>query len=148
MRVITAAVSIARGRFHLEGALTNLQDGDVKGAAAQVIDGNRLLALLIQAVGQRGRGRLIDDAQHVQAGNGAGVFGGLPLCVVEVGGNRNHGIGHRIPDVGLGVRLKFLQNHSRNLFRPVLFASHLHHGFVVLAFGHFIGLALGVLFHG
>ena len=66
-------------RLHLEDALAQLQDRDVEGAAAQVVDGDLLVLLLVQAVGQRGRGRLVDDAQHFEAGDLAGVLGGLAL---------------------------------------------------------------------
>ena len=42
---------------------------------------------LVEPVGERGRGRLVDDAQHFEAGDLAGVLGGLALGVVEIGRN-------------------------------------------------------------
>jgi hypothetical protein len=36
-------------------------------------------SLLVQAVGERGRGRLVDDALDLEAGDLAGVLGGLAL---------------------------------------------------------------------
>jgi hypothetical protein len=46
--------------------------------------------LLVEAVGERRRGRLVDDAQHLEAGDLAGILGGLALGVVEIGRHRDH----------------------------------------------------------
>src|SRR2546426_3755306 len=35
--------------------------------------------------GERGGGRLVDDPEHVEAGDLAGILGGLPLAVIEIG---------------------------------------------------------------
>ena len=67
---------------------STLQDRDVEGAAAEVVDGDDAGAPLVEAVGERRRGRLVDDPQHLEAGDAAGVAGGGALRVVEV---RGHG---------------------------------------------------------
>ena len=67
VEVVAAQVRVAVGGLDLEDALAQLQDRDVERAAAQVIDGDALVLLLVEAVGQRGRRRLVDDAQHFEA---------------------------------------------------------------------------------
>ena len=88
VEVVAAEVGVAGGGEHLEDVLADLQDRHVEGAAAQVVDADLLVDVLAEAVGQRRRGRLVDDAQHLEAGDAAGVLGGLALVVVEVGGAR------------------------------------------------------------
>jgi hypothetical protein len=78
-------VGVAVGGEHLEDAVADVEDGDVEGAAAEVEDRDLLVLLLVQAVGQRRRGGLVDDALDLEAGDLAGVLGGLALGVVEVG---------------------------------------------------------------
>ena len=85
VEVVAAEVGVAVGGLHLEDALGEIEDRDVVGAAAEVVDGDLLVALLLQTVGQRRGGRLVDDALHVEAGDPAGVLGGVALGVVEVG---------------------------------------------------------------
>ena len=75
----------------LEHALFNPEDRDVEGAAAEVVDGNQPIVTLVETVGERGRGRLVDDAQHVEARDAAGVARRGPLRVVEVGRHGDDG---------------------------------------------------------
>ena len=89
--VVAAQVGVAVGRFDLDNAVADLQDRDVEGAAAEIEYRDGLVLLLVQPVGQRGRRRLIDDALYFKAGNLAGVLGRLPLRIVEIRRDGNHG---------------------------------------------------------
>src|SRR4030095_361932 len=96
IEIVAAEVRIAVGRLHFDDALADLQDRNVERAAAEVIDGDGLVLLLVEAVSERGRSRLVDDAHHFEAGNLPRFLSGLALRVVEI---RRHG------DDGLGDRL-------------------------------------------
>ena len=96
VEVVAAEVRVAVRGLHLELAraldVIELEHRDVVRAAAEVEDGDLLVLLLVESVGERrGRG-LVDDAQDVEAGDLAGVLGRLPLRVVEVGGNGDDGL--------------------------------------------------------
>ena len=125
VEVVPAQVRIAVGRLDLDHALPDLEDGDVEGAAAEVVDGDGLVLLLVQAVRQRGRGGLVDDAHHLQARDLARVLGRLALRVVEVGGDGDDGLGHLLTEVVLGRLLQLLQDHGRDLGRRVQLAADL-----------------------
>ena len=90
VEVVAAEVVVTGGRLDLEHAVADLEHGHVERAAAEVEDEDRLVGLLVEAVGQRGRGRLVDDALDVEAGDLAGVLGRLALVVVEVRGDGDH----------------------------------------------------------
>ena len=119
VEVVAAEVGVAVGGLDLEDAVAELEDGDVEGAAAEVVDRDLLVGLLVQAVGQRRGGGLVDDALDVEAGDAAGVLGGLALRVVEVGRHGDDGLGDGLAQVGLGVGLELLQRHGADLGRAV-----------------------------
>ena len=66
VEVLTAEEGVAVGRLHLEDAVADLEDRDVERAAAEVEDGDLLVLLLVETVGERCRRRLVDDAEHVR----------------------------------------------------------------------------------
>ncbi len=137
--VVAAQVGVAVGRLHLDDVFADLQDRDVEGAAAEVIDGDQLVLLLVHAVGQ-GRGRrLVDDALDVEAGDLAGVLGGLALGVVEVGRDGDDRLGHFFAQVILGRLLQLLQDQRRDLGRRILLAHDAHPGVVVGPADHLEG---------
>ena len=81
--------------------------------------------LLAEAVGERRRRGLVDDADDVEAGDLAGVLGGLPLVVVEVGGDGDDRLGDRLAEVVLGDDLHLLQHHRADLGHRVLLVAEL-----------------------
>ena len=87
--VVAAEVRVAVGGEDLVDVAfaggDQLEDGNVEGAAAEIVDGYVAALFFVQAVGERGGSWFIDEAQDFEAGDSAGVFGGLALRVVEIG---------------------------------------------------------------
>src|SRR5580658_8207251 len=98
---------IAVGAFHLKYAITELQDRNVKGAAAKVIDGNFLVlfAALIETVCKSSSGRLVNDSFYFQTGDLTGVFCCLTLTVIKVGRYRDHGFCNFVAEKCFSVSL-------------------------------------------
>ena len=131
VEVLAAEEGVAVGRLHLEHAVADLEDRNVEGAAAKVVDGDRLAVVLLEAIGERRRGRLVDDAQHFEAGDLAGVLGRLALRVVEVSGNGDHRLGDGLAEIGLGGFLHLLQDEGGDLRRAIILAAGLDPGVAV-----------------
>jgi hypothetical protein len=124
VEVVAAQVVVAVGGLNLEHALADLEHGHVERASTEVEDKDRLVGgLLVEPVCERGRRGLVDDALHVEAGDAAGVLGGLALVVVEVGGDGDDRRVDGLPEVGLGVGLQLLEDHRADLGRVVLLAA-------------------------
>ena len=153
VEVLAAEEGVAVGGEHLELVLAldrgDVDDGDVEGAAAQVVHGDLavLAFLLVHAEGERGRGRLVDDALDVQARDAAGVLGRLALRVVEVGRHRDHGLGDFLAEVVLGGLLHLAQDLGRDLLRRELLAAHLDPGVAVVGLDDPVGHQVDVLLH-
>ena len=67
-------MGIAVGREHFEDAALDIQDGNIESAAAEIEDCDAPFGLFVQPVGERGRGRLVDQAHDFESGEAAGIF--------------------------------------------------------------------------
>ena len=123
VEVVPAEVGVAVGGFHFEDTVADFEHGDVEGSAPEVVHGDVFFGLSVQAVRQRGGGGLVDDAEHFQTGDFAGVLGGLTLTVIEISGNGDHRLGDFFTEVGFRVLFQLLQNHRGNFRRRVGFAG-------------------------
>ena len=147
VEVVAAEVVVTGGGLDLEDAVADLEHRHVERAAAEVEDQDRLVGLLVEPVGQRGRGGLVDDALDLEAGDGAGVLGGLALGVVEVGRHGHDRVGHRLAEERLGVGLQLLQDHRADLLRAELLAVHPDARVAVLPADDLVGDDLHLLVH-
>ena len=100
---------------------------------------------LVETVGERGRGRLVDDAQHFEAGDLAGVLGGLTLRVVEIGGNGDDGLLDLLAEMGLRGLLHLLQDEGGDLRGRIGLAVGLDPGIAVGGLDDLVGDELLVL---
>ncbi len=119
--VVSTEVRVTGGGLDLEDALADLQQRHVEGPTAEVEDEDGLVGGLVESVGKRrGRG-LVDDPEHLEAGDLSGFLGGLALGVVEVGGDGDDGLHDLVAQVGFGVPLQLHQDLGRDLLgRPAL----------------------------
>ena len=85
VEIVAAEVGVAVRGFHFKHPFADFQNGDVERSAAEVEHRDLFVALLFEAVGERGSGRFVDDALDIKAGDAARVFCGLALGVVEIG---------------------------------------------------------------
>src|ERR1700738_4099112 len=89
--IVAAKVCVAVGGKDLIDVAVaggdELQDGNIESAAAEIVDGHAATLFFVQAVGERGGGWLINEAQNFATGDFAGVFGSLALRVVEISGH-------------------------------------------------------------
>ena len=131
VEVIAAEVGVAVGGLDLENAVADIEYGDIERTAAEVVNRDLLIFLLVETVRERrGRG-LVDDTPDLETRDLAGVLGRLTLLVVEVGGNGNNGLGDLLAKERLGVLFELAKNHSRNLLRGVNLLAYLDGGIAV-----------------
>ncbi|KFE34723.1 putative NAD-specific glutamate dehydrogenase [Thioclava atlantica] len=145
VEVFATQEGVAIGRLHLEQTIVDLEDGDVERTATEVIDGDRLGLFLVEAIGERGRGRLVDDAQNLETGDLARILRGLTLGVVEIGGNGDHGLRDFLAQIALGGFLHLLQDDGRNLRGRIFLALHFDPGIAIAAIDDGVGDELLVL---
>ena len=125
VKVVAAQLRVAMTGQHLDNAALDLDNRDIEGAAAQIVDQQTFVLLGMRFVGECGRCRFIDDAHNFQTRQFARLARGLTLVVVKERGDRDHRLGQRLAQCLLGTALQGPQDHGRDfLGRIRLFAEH------------------------
>src|SRR6267378_3026257 len=116
--IVAAEVRVAVGRKYLIDVAVargnEFQDGNIKRAAAEIVDGHATTLFFMQAVGERRGGRLIDEPENLEAGDFAGIFCGLALRVVEIGRHGDDRTIHGFTEERFRPVSQFAQNECRN----------------------------------
>src|SRR5437899_3530502 len=104
--VVAAEMGVAVGGENLIDVAVaggnELENGDIEGAATEIVHGDFAALLLVKAIGERGRSGLVDEAENFEAGNFASVLGGLALGIIEIRGDSDDGAVDGFAEVGLG----------------------------------------------
>ncbi len=117
VEIVATESGVATSRHHFENTLGQLQDRDIESATAQVIDSINAFRRIIEAIGNGGRSRFVEQAQNIEAGQTSGILGGLTLRVVKIGWNGNH-CPHQITTQGsFGTHFQAFKDFCRNFDR-------------------------------
>ena len=119
VEVITTQSVVTGCGQNLDNTVTDLNDGNIEGTAAQVVYHDLLLMLVVQTIGQSCCCRLVDDTFYIQTGNLTGILCSLTLSIVEVGRNCDNSLCYFLAQISLCIAFQFLQDHSRNLLRRI-----------------------------
>ena len=128
VKIVAAQMRVAVAGFDLYDALFHHHHRHVERAAAEVIDEHGFALGDAGAVGQRGGGGFVDDADDFQAREVAGRLGGFALALVEEGGDGDDGFGDRLAQLPLGFQLQFAQDEGGDFFGRKLPVAELHLG--------------------
>ncbi|CAK0601456.1 NAD-specific glutamate dehydrogenase [Burkholderia pseudomallei] len=129
IEIVAAERGIAARREHFEHALRELQNRQIERAAAEVIDRIEALRAVVEPVCDRGRGRLVQQAQHVQPREPRGVLRRLALRIVEIRGHRDDRADEVVAERILGALPQRRENFRRYLDRALhaVDRADLHH---------------------
>merc|ERR1719486_1555172 len=128
VEVLASQVRVAVRRHNLEDPVVDREQRHVECAAAEVVDEDVLLRLLVETVRDGRGGRLVDNPKDLKAGDRSGVLRRLALRVVEVRRHGDDGVLHLLAKVVLSRLLHLGEHHRRDVFRHELLrlALHLH----------------------
>jgi hypothetical protein len=133
VEIFAAEERVAVRRFDLEDAVAYLEYRNVERASAKVVDGDLAATLLFEPVGERGGGGLVDDAQHLEAGDPPGVLCRLTLGFVEIGRHGDHRLRHGAAEIGFRRFLHLGEDEGADLAWAVFLAPDLDPGVAIVA---------------
>ena len=137
--IVAAKVSVPIGCLDFDDAFANFQNRDIERTAAEIVDRNDLVLLLVQAICQSRSRWLINDTEYIQPGDLACVLGRLALSIIEVRRNGDDRLINLLSQIVLSGRLQFLKNHRGNLRRRIFLARNVDADISVLSLPYLVG---------
>ncbi len=110
--IVAAEVSVAVSRFDFDHAFAHFEDGNIERSTSEVIDGDGLVLFLFHPVGQGRGGGFVDDPDHIQAGDLAGILGRFPLAVVEIRGDGDDCLFDFFAEIIFSCFFQLLEDHG------------------------------------
>ena len=124
--VVTTEVRVAVRALYFKHSIADFEHAHVKRSAAQVENQNGFIfAALVKPVRKCSSGWFVNNAQHFEPGNLSGLFGCGSLSVVKICGHRDHGLGHCVTQVRLGVALQLHERSRADFLWRVLLAIYI-----------------------
>ena len=117
VEIVAAQHRIAAGGEHLEHPFFKPEDGNIESSAAEIVDRVKPLGALVETIGERGGGGLVNQPENLETGDPRRVLGRGPRRVVEIRRHGDHRLGYRAAERVLGALARGLENIRRNLDR-------------------------------
>src|SRR5262249_51989972 len=121
--VIAAELADALGADLLENTVVDAQDGDVERPTAEVVDEDGLIVLGIEAVGDGGGRRLVDEGEHLNAGGAGAELGGVAGEALRVGRDGDNALGEALAELLFGVLFEEAEEHDGDLLGAQILAD-------------------------
>jgi hypothetical protein len=124
VKVVTSEMRVTIGRADFYRVFGYFEDRDIERPTTEVIDGDLFIFLLVEAIGERSSRRFVDDTTDIEASDFSRFLGRFALRVIEVGRDRDDGIGDFLSELFLSIGLELGQDHGAYLLWAVLLATH------------------------
>ncbi|MPM28191.1 hypothetical protein SDC9_74710 [bioreactor metagenome] len=106
-KIVSAEVIVPGDGFDLHHVLKQLQNGHIKGPAAQVkYEKPVSVPALVQAIGERRRRRLIDEPLHLESRKLRCPIGRFALRIAEIGRDADNRFVNLLSQISFGIRLQ------------------------------------------
>lgn len=117
IEILTTQVGVTVSSLDFKDALIDGQQRHIESTATEVEDQNVALAagLLVKSVRDGSSSGLVDNAEHFETSDGAGILGGLTLTVVEVSRDGDDSLLHCSVEVRLRDVAHLGKHHRGNL---------------------------------
>src|SRR5215831_3279816 len=126
VEVVAAQVIVPMACDHLDDPSLDAHDRRIEGSPTKIVDQDALALMLRGLIDQRCGRRFIDYANHLQACDLAGLPGGLPLGVGEIGGNGDHRLAHRLLQAVFSSGLEALEDDGRDFLSGIFRSAESH----------------------
>lgn len=132
IEVLKEKESVEIGGIKLKKEVEDLKKRKVESKEEKVIERDGIELDIVEKIGKRRRGRIVDDEKKLKKGDIEGIIGGMKMGVVEVGRKSDEGMSKGLEKVGLRSLINIMKDNGGDMRRRIFIEVKIEKGIEIV----------------
>lgn len=132
IEVLKEKESVEIGGIKLKKEVEDLKKRKVESKEEKVIERDGIELDIVEKIGKRRRGRIVDDEKKLKKGDIEGIIGGMKMGVVEVGRKSDEGMSKGLEKVGLRSLINIMKDNRGDMRRRIFIEVKIEKGIEIV----------------
>lgn len=138
IKIFSSTRSISVSGFNFKHSIGDFENRDIEGSSSEIIDCDQFSIVFVKSISKSSGGGFVDNSLNVKSGYFSGIFGGLSLGIVEIGGDSHDSFGDGFTEIRFSSFFHLIKDHGSHLGGGILSSVDFNPGISVVVSNDFV----------